>query len=118
MDFHAIGTSALLWKGSYFGPAILPKHGGDLQEGAAGGAVVSMENQVVAARLLQNCLMAGTLPIGSRGSDHQAAAALGHRLPVLIDVRTRDFAGAPHYHVVRAVHSAATAVEGRKEIEI
>src|ERR1017187_898728 len=109
---------ASLWQSPHFRPAILPDHGRDLEERPASRPVVGVEYQVVAARFLQDDLMARAFPVRCGRGDHQAAAAFRHGLPILVYVGPGDFAGASYYHVVSAGYAAAAAVERYKQVEI
>jgi hypothetical protein len=98
-------------------PAVHPLYGRDLQIRAAGLAVVGVEDQEIAAAVMEDGFVAGAAPVRCSGFDHQRAAAFGHGLAGLVDIRAGDLAPAAHHHVVRAVDAAAAAVEGYEEVE-
>src|SRR5271170_7303031 len=93
------------------GPAVLPGESGNVQDGAAIDAIIS----VIGHDVRENRLPAGAFP-NVVAFHQQRATAFKHRFAVAIDVRAGRFGGAAYHDLVRAVLSAAAAIEGDEKI--
>src|ERR1017187_6972331 len=87
-----------------------------MEEGASGGAVVGVEDEVVLTGFLEDGLMTRPAPVGGGGGDDDGAAAAGEGFAGFIEIGSCDLAGAAHHAVVSAVGGAAAAVVGDEEV--